>query len=113
MKYTIGLLLTVLLLVSCRDDDEVLQPEWLDERIAEILQSSIADYSYILQARYDKQTVFIFDNCCPFCASLPPQVHAIDGTMLGYIGTDIDASDITRRTLYWQTANGQCVFTDL
>lgn len=113
MKLTTCLLFILLVLASCRDDDAVFDEAWLNARIAEIQQSSIADYSFILQAQYDKRSVFIFDNCCPFCASLPPQVHAVDGTLIGYMGIDIDEAEVNQKTIYWQTENGQCVLTDL
>jgi len=46
---------------------------WLRDKIAEITSQDPAyNYSYIQQADYQGQTVFIFGNCCPNCNTTVP-----------------------------------------
>ncbi len=114
MKYFLILTTSVLLATSCGNDtDEISDVDWLEPMIAELAQSSTADYNYVLKASYNGRPVFIFSNCCPFCNSLPAQVYSGEGEFLGYMGDTIAAADVSNEVVYWQTDNGKCVFDDL
>ncbi|MEQ8711530.1 MAG: hypothetical protein RIC80_00845 [Cyclobacteriaceae bacterium] len=100
-----------LMTTACQKDEslDLRGVEWLKERITEIEQSPIANYSYINDGEYKNDRVFIFGNCCPFCASLPAQVHNDSGELLGFVGTDIDLSQIKNVKLFWQPNDAVCI----
>ena len=123
MKKALLLFLMVSLVISsCSKDeldpiqdcgtDNVLQDlPWLAELIEGLEQSEIGSkYSYISQAVYEGQTVFVLQNCCPFCNSVYT-VTDCAGNDLGFIGSGgIDPSAITDSEVIWKSSENTCVF---
>mgnify|MGYP005748228407 CR=1 FL=1 len=97
--------------VSCGVENPSQNLPWLAERIENIEASSFPEYFYIVEARYNGETVFLFENCCPFCNSVVP-VYNCNGDLLGYLSEQngIDPSKISFVQIAWKPSNSSCNF---
>jgi hypothetical protein len=96
---------------ACATDNVLQDLPWLAELIEGLEQSEIGSkYSYISQAVYEGQTVFVLQNCCPFCNSIYT-VTDCAGNDLGFIGSGgIDPSTITSSEVIWKSSENTCAF---
>lgn len=113
--------ISILILISCQNDDSlrlentcsvdnpIEELEWLREEIQQLISidSDLYRYFYISQATYENETVFIFDNCCPFCNSIV-LVKNCKGETIGALGSEIDHNSISDELVVWKPANYQC-----
>ena len=124
LKSLIGLLLAIFFIqVSCGDDDgldsacgtdnPIENLEWLAAEIENIESNEVlAQYFFITTAKYRGQTVFIFDNCCPFCGTVITVLDC-EGELIGIVGPgedDIDFSLLENDRILWKSENAACVF---
>lgn len=106
----IALICLCLLFTSCNEDEplDLEGLEWLQAEIADIQQSSLAEYFYVNEAEYKRDRVFIIENCCPFCSSAPAAVYSEEGEVLGRIGDSITDDDLKEVQLFWQPDDAAC-----
>lgn len=110
------LILFSILFLSCRENDgptacAVADPvndlAWIQQEIKVLENSSLIEYTYLVQATYKGETVFFFGSCCPFCkfaiAILDCQGKAISGS--------ISIADLSDQKVIWKPANSVCNFT--
>lgn len=81
---------------------------WLKSMTQDIEASDFGQYTYIQQAHYFGQTVFIVNNCCPFCLSIVP-VYNCEGELICNVGECVDKL-LTHEKYIWAPANSSCVF---
>ena len=96
---------------ACNVQNPVTELAWLSDRIEEINQSAGSEHFYVQSAQYLTQDVFIIENCCPDCLTLPPPVYNCEGTLLGRVGTgkdDINPSLLKNETIVWKPDNFTC-----
>ncbi|KAA5542398.1 hypothetical protein [Adhaeribacter rhizoryzae] len=94
----------------CSVKNPVEELGWLKEEIQsrERTDSEIYKYFYILQAEYNQQTVFIYDNCCPMCSSVTP-VYNCQGKLLFYLSNKPEESKrIKNAKIIWKPNNFAC-----
>ncbi len=115
------LLALLFLLFSCSDDDSlpviaacgVSNPvedlDWLGNSIRELQSndSEVSQFFFVSQAIFEGETVFIFNNCCPFCNTVAT-VHSCDGTVLGFLNNEIPEIDITESTIVYRPDGFGC-----
>lgn len=109
-----SIILSLSFAISCKPDDEVSacgndpqNIQWLNDRIAELESSEIVQYFYIERAEFQGNQIFIFNNCCPFCGTII-SVYNCEGEMIGTLGTEISASKINGRKIYWKPTGFGC-----
>lgn len=120
MKLATLFILSVLLSSSCSDNDDtiplacgVADPTedigWLKNEIEDLKSSDsgIQQYFYVWQGIYDSQTVFVFDNCCPFCNTVVP-VYNCQGEQLGFLGNEILQEELKETTIVYKPLNFDC-----
>lgn len=118
MKRILGLLLVLILLASCNEEDPLIycgtqnpteDLPWLKAAIEQAEQSELAEYTYVMTGRYQGQSVFIFQSCCPFC-NFAIIVLDCQGNSLGVLGSNdgIAVDDIENLTPIWIPANSVC-----
>ncbi|MDX5339730.1 MAG: hypothetical protein LPK25_11925 [Cyclobacteriaceae bacterium] len=97
---------------SCGVENPAQNLPWLAERIEEIEASSFSEYFYVTEARYKGNTVFLMENCCPFCSSVVT-VFNCSGENIGYLSEQngIDPAEITQVRIAWKPSNSSCNFT--
>ncbi|MEQ9300978.1 MAG: hypothetical protein RIF33_20555 [Cyclobacteriaceae bacterium] len=105
----VTLICLCLLFTSCQEDEplDLEGLEWLQAEIADIQQSSLAEYFYINEAEYKRDRVFIIENCCPFCSTVV-SVYSEEGELLGYIGDSIATDQLKDQRLFWQPEDAAC-----
>ena len=122
-----GIIVMVLFsfLVSCEEDnrtpsntcsvnDPIMELFWLTNRVEEFEQSTseASKYFYISQASYLGNTVFVLENCCPFCNTVI-SVFDCEGELLGILGTrdeDIDPDSLDNKKVIWHPEDSPCSF---
>jgi hypothetical protein len=121
MKKLIPLLFLMLCLGSCKEcegptvcgtENPTEDLAWLKNLINEIKGNSFSKYNYIVQATYEGRTVFLVQNCCPFCATIVP-VYDCEGNNLGYLTGEngINPEKLRGEKVIWKPENSECVFT--
>ena len=113
MQKVFFLILFCTLFLSCRENDgpttcAVAAPvndlAWIQQGIKELENTSLIEYSYLVQATYKGETVFFFGSCCPFCkfalVILDCQGKAISGS--------ISTADLIDQKVIWKPANSVC-----
>jgi hypothetical protein len=116
------LLFSFLCLLSCSNDDNlpiisacnVANPiedlAWLREQVVELKKtdSDLAQYFYIEQAEYQNESIFISNNCCPFCNTIVP-IYNCSGETIGLLGDeDFNLSNISNRTIIYRPSDFNC-----
>ncbi|MTI38604.1 hypothetical protein [Fulvivirga lutimaris] len=94
----------------CGDVEDL---SWFDEEVEN--QGELYNkYFYVSQAIYEGEVVFLFENCCPNCATIVP-VKNCAGETLGHLGYDqgaIHPDEISDSFVIWKAPENQCVFID-
>ena len=115
----LGILITFLLFSSCREeslttntcnaDDPVTEIDWISDLIHELEQnnSDISHYFYLFQANLDGSTVFVLNNCCPFC-NTTITVQDCSGNIIGTIGKDFDIGELQHIKIIWKPVDFAC-----
>lgn len=92
---------------SCGAENPVNDLAWIQQGIKELENTSLIEYSYLVQATYKGETVFFFGSCCPFCkfaiAILDCQGKTISGS--------ISIADLSDQKVIWKPANSVCTFS--
>ncbi|MFC4873506.1 hypothetical protein [Negadavirga shengliensis] len=91
---------------ACSVEDPLNNLDWLAERIREMEESTLSSYFYVSMARYRSKTVFVFKNCCPFCATVTPVVDC-SGEEIGHLGS-IDPSKLKDEVIIWEGEDFAC-----
>lgn len=96
---------------SCGVENPTQNLPWLKEIVKDLESSSLSEYHYVVEARYEGNTVFLIQNCCPFCNSIVP-VYNCKGEDLGYLSDQngIQPSKISFVRIVWKPANSSCNF---
>jgi hypothetical protein len=107
------IILLCVLFLSCRENDgpttcAVADPvndlAWIQQGIKELENSSLIEYSFLVQGTYKGETVFFFGSCCPFCkfalVILDCQGKSISGS--------ISTADLSDQKVIWKPANSVC-----
>ena len=120
MRIQILFLFLIFLVVSCDDGDksnsncDVENPaenvDWLREELENGGYKNPSTHSdtFVYRATYNNQTVFYIFLCCPVCDVAPPEVKTCSGESLGFLGSDVDQSDLKNSIVVWRTENGIC-----
>ena len=117
----LGFFFLLTLMTSCSEEDPLLfcgtqKPvediPWLKEAIEEVKQSELLEDTYVMSGRYEGQTVFFFQNCCPFC-NFAIIVLDCQGNSLGILGGNdgIAIENIEELTPVWIPENSVCQIT--
>lgn len=69
--------------------------QWLQDRVQELrdAESDEARFFFVSQAVFRNETVFIFDNCCPFCNAVAP-VFNCTGAQIGLLNNEIPEAEL-------------------
>jgi hypothetical protein len=95
------------IIIGCGVENPAENLPWLKERIDSFDQSApYYQYLYVLQGKYLGETVFVFNNCCPFCTSIPP-VYNCEGELLWY-ASEYPDREITDFEIVWKPLGFQC-----
>ena len=115
----IGILIAILLFSSCREEklitntcngvDPVSDINWISDLIHELEQNSsdISQYFYLIQANLDGSTVFVLNNCCPFC-NTTIAIQDCSGQIIGTMGKDFDIGDLQDIKIIWKPMDLAC-----
>ena len=117
MKYVVALLMVLSMAVSCKK--EVVEPnkntcgvvspttelDWLKQEIARRDQDTtdIKKYFYIQQGVYHGQTVFLYNNCCPYCSTI-----ILAYTCEGELINKINLQEVTDTKVIWAPVDFEC-----
>lgn len=98
---------------SCGVENPTENLPWLKETIEGLMNSELGVYFYIVEGRYEGNTVFMVQNCCPFCSSVV-SVTNCEGQNLGYLSetNGIDPKKVTFLQTIWKHPQGTCNFPD-
>ncbi|GMN10495.1 hypothetical protein MTsPCn9_33790 [Croceitalea sp. MTPC9] len=111
-----------LILLSCENDDNDLpliaacdvnnpieELSWLKSQIEELknIDSETSRYFYIQIAEYKGETVFVSNNCCPFCNTVIP-VYNCEGDLLGTFFTEIQPDEIKNAKILYSPVDFPC-----
>jgi hypothetical protein len=83
---------------------------WLqaEVQLREQNNSDISQYLYIMQAKYNQETVFIYGNCCPMCDTNVPVLNC-EGEVLFYLGQDSTRDKkISNQKIIWKGKDFSC-----
>lgn len=94
---------------ACGVDNPIKDLAWLKAYVDETEDSSqeLSKYFYVLKGIYNEETVFIFDNCCPFCNTIVP-VYDCEGKSLGFLNDKVNRSEIKHTEIIYQPDNFAC-----
>lgn len=118
-KIPLLLIFSCLLAFSCSDEDVSIQScnvdnvltdlPWLHQKIEESEQSDFSrEYNFITIGTLDSKSVFVFQNCCPFCNSVYV-VYDCRGNTLGIIGSDgLTMEAIADKRVIWKSSDNSC-----
>ncbi|MFL0685735.1 MAG: hypothetical protein ACJLTB_21445 [Algoriphagus aquaeductus] len=115
MKKYLFLLVCSALLFSCNDEEgpavcgvenPVEDLVWLKEAVEFSQSNGLAGFAYLIQGTYKGKTVFIMENCCPFCLIL-----SVVQDCRGVVIPDASVNDVTNKKVIWKPANSGCNFT--
>jgi hypothetical protein len=108
------LLCTVL---SCREETDPKRPCGVDNAIEDLAwfkghfeeweSTNWKQFAYIIQARYGYETVFVFQNCCPNCATIAP-VYNCSGQQIGTVGGKISKEMLEDQKIIWKSEDSLC-----
>lgn len=117
MKKQICLVGAIMILFSCSDTDEEIcginKPtedlSWLKNEIVDRDASTqdLNKYFYIVEATFKFRTVFIFENCCPFC-NTAIFVYDCGGNRIVKINDDIQRKDIKNTEVIYKPKDFAC-----
>lgn len=95
---------------TCNVANPIEELPWLKAQVADLNNSEYQrKFWYITQANYYHQTVFIVNNCCPNCLTLPSPVYACTGELL-FRGNDERFNDVNDQRLLWKSDEYACTF---
>lgn len=95
---------------ACQIENPLQEMDWLKVIIENLEGSSLTEYMYISQATRGSSTVFLVQNCCPFCNTVTP-VYNCEGVLLGILGSGengIDPTTIKNSKVIWKSENFSC-----
>ncbi|MGB5435061.1 MAG: hypothetical protein WBM98_04145 [Maribacter sp.] len=117
MKTKMFVLWAVIIIISCSDNDDsvcgVINPtedlSWLKNEIEdrEATPSDFSKYFYIAQATYKFQTVFVFEDCCPYC-NTAIFVFDCKGNRIGQINNGIQRKDVKNTKVIYKPKDFKC-----
>lgn len=83
---------------------------WLQQKIAELNGDEfMRPYSFITEARYRGEVVFVIRICCPMCLTTPPPVYNCAGVEL-FDESDERFERLKDEKLYWVSEDYVCTF---
>jgi hypothetical protein len=90
---------------TCSVDNPAEDLPWLKQKISEMEASpnTTTKFASVLMGTYDGETVFIFDNCCPFC-DMMIFVYNCDGQIMD----NVDSGMVTKPKIIWKPADFAC-----
>ncbi len=117
------LLLLSFLVLSCSNDDGlpviaacgVANPiedlDWLETRVQELRDNvnEESQFFFVSQATFNNETVFIFDNCCPFCNTVSP-VFNCSGELLGVLNDEVPEAELSNSQVVYRPNDFSCEF---
>jgi len=94
---------------ACGVQNPLKELAWLAERIASIESPGLSSRSFITQADYNEETIFIMKICCPNCNTVI-SAYNCEGTLLGVVGnnSEIDPVLIRNERIIWEPSNFDC-----
>ncbi len=94
---------------ACGVDNPIEDLAWLKDYIEELKNSSqdLSQYFFVAQGTYNRETVFVFNNCCPNCTTIVP-IFDCEGNSLGQMDDMIKREEITGTTIIYKPANFAC-----
>jgi hypothetical protein len=114
---TIQLFVFAIIVFSCSDTDDsvcgtnnpIEDLSWLRDEIEnrEANTSDFNKYFYITQATFKFQTVFVFEDFCPFC-NTAILVYDCTGNNIGQVNADIQSKDIKNSRVIYQPNEFVC-----
>lgn len=99
-------------IVGCEVNNPLEELDWLKTEIAkrEQNQSDEMKYCYIVQAIYQEQTIFIFDDCNPLVDKAPGILDCA-GSVIGSVGEiDFKNDELTNRNIIYKPSDFACNF---
>lgn len=126
MRIVIMVFISLLILIACNSDDnanaftltiagcDVENPleelDWLKAEIErrEQNQSEEMKYCYIVQASYQGQTIFIYEDCNPLVDKAPSLIDCT-GSIIGSAGeTNFTNNQFTNRNIIYKPSDFSC-----
>lgn len=92
--------------IVCGVSDPIENIAWLKQLAEESGKSSLAEYSYIMQAKYKGERVFYWGTCCPNCN----WILVLRDCSGNEIEGDYTFDDLEDKQVIWQLENSQCSF---
>lgn len=91
---------------ACGVSDPIENLPWLAAKKEAVATGPMSEYSYIVQATYDDQTVFYVGLCCPTCNTVIILYDCSGNALEG----DVDLNAIKDGKVIWQPENVECLF---
>lgn len=92
---------------ACAVDNPVEDLPWLADIIEEAEATEYwHNFTYIQQAYYLNQPVFIIGNCCPNCSYIVP-VYNCEGVLICYLHDCLDGF-LKHEKLIWKSEQSNC-----
>ncbi|WP_057939741.1 hypothetical protein [Algoriphagus resistens] len=91
---------------ACGVSDPIENIPWLKQWAEESAKESMAEFSYIAQAKYKGKRVFYWGSCCPNC-SWALVLRDCEGDR---INDEISFDDLEDTQIIWDPEDSQCQF---
>lgn len=99
------------IIAACDVDNPIEDLAWLQSRV-QVLRDNETEESqffFVSQATFQGETVFIFDNCCPFCNTVAP-VFNCSGEQLGLLNNEVPQDELTGLQIVYRPNDFACTF---
>lgn len=98
---------------ACDTQNVLVDLPWLAELIEEQEQFEISQsYSFISTGEINGRSIFVLQNCCPFCNTISP-VYDCSGQPIGLLNSsDIKFEDIENYEVIWKSSKNECSFQE-
>ena len=99
----------VAVIAACGVPNPIEDLDWLQNRVQELREneSDEAQYFFVSQAVFKGETVFIFNNCCPFCNIVAP-VFDCAGLQIGLLNNEVPEGELSDTQLVFRPDTFSC-----
>ncbi|SFT88639.1 hypothetical protein SAMN04489724_2562 [Algoriphagus locisalis] len=91
---------------ACGVNDAISDLPWLKAKYEGLSTGELSEYSYLVQAELEGETVFYMGSCCPFC-NWAIILYDCAGNSVEYNATEDELVD---GKVIWQPENSVCQF---
>lgn len=88
---------------ACGVENPIENLPWLKNAVQEAQSWGFSEYSYLIQASYQGNTVFYFGSCCPFC-NWAIIIRDCQGNQI----ENVDLGQLKDQQTIWKPKNSVC-----